>query len=69
MFLKSKCIIVTLLRLVVLSGCSSNGILKKENSKAELSPTFSIPVKFGKEGVFARHPELWGFEWVAGLSV
>ncbi len=50
MFRKSKYMILATLMLVVLSACSSNKIIEEENSKPEVSSTFSIPVTFGEEG-------------------
>ncbi|MGG3943705.1 DUF4871 domain-containing protein [Peribacillus psychrosaccharolyticus] len=51
MFRKSKYMILAALMLVVLSACSSNKTIEEEeNSKPEVSSTFSIPVTFEEEG-------------------
>ena len=50
MFRKSKYMILAALMLVVLSACSSNTTIEEENSKPEVSSTFSIPVTFEEEG-------------------
>jgi len=50
MFRKSKYLMLAVLMLVVLSACSSNKTIKEENSKTEVSSTFSIPVTFEEEG-------------------
>ena len=50
MFRKSKYMILATLMLVVLSACLSNKTIEdEENSKPEVSSTFSIPVTFEEE--------------------
>jgi hypothetical protein len=47
MFRKNKYMILAVLMSMVLSACSSNKAIEEENSKPEVSSTFSIPVTFG----------------------